>query len=505
MNEEYKSRVAVYLRKSRNDDPNETIEQTLERHMNQLTDFALKNNINIIKTYKEVVSGDGLFTRPQMVKLLNDIEQGLYTAVLCMDIDRLGRSSTKDSGIILEVLQDNNCRIINPDKTYNLNDDVDEMTVEMKTFFARQELKSIKKRLRRGQEEVLKAGGHTGEPPYAYKRIWLDKTPSLEPIPEKAEIVKHIYDLYVNEHYGSYIIADKLNTMGIPAPDGGLWSRTSVRMIVSNPIYAGLIVWNKTKSPKKKRPEDKYKKVINPPELWIEAKGLHEPLVSIEMWDEAQRIRSERSHPPSFTGKVKNPFSGLVYCANCGMALQRQVERKTKVPRLLCPTSACMPSIKMCLFEDQLKIKMQDELDRLRMLENRPKDNAKQAHFENQIKALNKQLTTISRQRDNLHDLLEQGVYDVDTFMQRQTVLIEKQNQIEKEMKELHTKLRGAAAKITIQDAILGIEEVLKEWDNLDPVELNSLLKRLISRITYKRESRNFANTEFEIEIEWRL
>lgn len=505
MDNTYKSRVAVYLRKSRNDDPDESVEETLEKHLNFLTEYALKHGITVVETYKEVVSGDGLFTRPQMVRLLNDIEHGLYTAVMCMDIDRLGRSSTKDSGIILEVLRDNDCRIINPDKTYNLNDEVDEMTVEMKTFVARQELKSIKKRLRRGQTETIKAGGHTGEPPYGYKRAWINKTPTLEPIPEKAEIVKQIYDMYVNEHFGSYIIADKLNLMGVPAPDGGLWSRSSVRMIISNPLYAGLIIWNKTKTAKKKHPTDKINKTKNPPELWIEAKGLHEALIPHDMWEEAQRIRSERSHPPSFTGVVKNPFSGLVHCSNCSSVLQRQVDRKTKDERLLCPTSGCMPSIKMDLFTALLKVKMQDELDRLLILENSDKQQIKQNHLESRISALNKQLTTIRRQRDKLHDFLEQGVYDVDTFMKRQAVLIEKQNKTEKEMQNLHIKLRGAAAKISIQDAIIGIKEVLHEWDNLEPIELNSALKRLIDRISYRRESRSFTNTEFEIEVEWKF
>ena len=176
---DYKSRTAIYLRKSRNDEQSESIDETLARHLDILTDFAVKNGITVIKIYKEVVSGDGLFTRPQMIAMLNDIENGCYTAVMCIDIDRLGRSSTKDSGIILETLRENGCRIITPDKVYDLDNDIDEMTVEMKSFFARQELKSITKRLKRGEIETIKAGGHTGEPPYGYRRIWIGKMPFM--------------------------------------------------------------------------------------------------------------------------------------------------------------------------------------------------------------------------------------------------------------------------------------------------------------------------------------
>ena len=95
----------MYLRKSRMDPDSESIDETLARHTDTLTKFAGRLGMCITGVYKEVVSGDGLFTRPEMVRLLQDIEMGEYTAVLCMEIDRLGRSSQKDSGIIFETIK----------------------------------------------------------------------------------------------------------------------------------------------------------------------------------------------------------------------------------------------------------------------------------------------------------------------------------------------------------------------------------------------------------------
>ena len=60
----YKSSVAIYLRKSRMDPEDESIEETLSRHSDALLKYALKEHLNIVAIYKEVVSGDGLFTRP---------------------------------------------------------------------------------------------------------------------------------------------------------------------------------------------------------------------------------------------------------------------------------------------------------------------------------------------------------------------------------------------------------------------------------------------------------
>ena len=503
MANEYKTRTAVYLRKSRSDDESETVDQTLSRHLNILNEYAVKNNITVTGIYKEVVSGDGLFTRPEMIRMLNDIENGSYSAVMCIDIDRLGRSSSKDSGIILETLKDNECKIITPDKVYNLDDDVDEMTVEMKTFFARQELKSIRKRLVRGEIETLKAGGHTGEPPYAYKRKWLGKMPSLEIIPDEAETVKLIYNMYVDEGIGSYLIADKLNELNIPAPDGGAWSRTSVRMILSNPIYTGKIVWNRLKRIKKKRPEDKYKEVANPPHLWIEAQGLHEAIISQEQWDKAQEIRKSRSHPPTNHNGLQNPYSGIAFCKKCGAPLQRQKCNENFTPRLLCTTKGCCPSIKLEVFDERIKKETELILDKIKLAPDRP-INKRGSNVKQQLKTASTQLKTVDVQREKLHDLLEQGVYNVETFMKRQNALNDRQKALESKIEKLNSELIELEGRTDISFIIPDIELLIEDWTTMNVQDKNRLLKKIISRIEYSRESRKL-NADFTTDISWRF
>ena len=67
----------------------------MERHRKTLLEFAEKNALTISEQniYKEVVSGDALYARPEMLRLLKDVEAQAFDAVLCMDIDRLGRGS----------------------------------------------------------------------------------------------------------------------------------------------------------------------------------------------------------------------------------------------------------------------------------------------------------------------------------------------------------------------------------------------------------------------------
>ena len=172
--------AAVYLRKSRSDDPNEEISETLRRHRETLTQFAKNNRIVIDEVYEEVVSGDSLYARTEMLRLLSDIETKHYDCVLCMDIDRLGRGSMAEQGIILEALKGNNIRIVTPRKIYDLNNEIDEEYTEFETFMARRELKMIKRRLGRGLEKTIEEGGYISNAPYGYKKTIIDKKKSLE-------------------------------------------------------------------------------------------------------------------------------------------------------------------------------------------------------------------------------------------------------------------------------------------------------------------------------------
>ena len=73
--------AAEYLRKSRMEEGMDT-DEVLSRHRKALAQFAASHDIHIIATYEEVVSGESLYARPEMLRLLEDVEEGRYDAVL---------------------------------------------------------------------------------------------------------------------------------------------------------------------------------------------------------------------------------------------------------------------------------------------------------------------------------------------------------------------------------------------------------------------------------------
>ena len=237
--------TAVYLRRSRSDPEDESMDETLSRHKSTLLQFAKTNKLTILEIYEEVVSGDGLFVRPQMMRLMSDINADKYDGVLCMDIDRLGRVDTQDRRIILDTFKSHNTKIITPRKIYDLNDEIDEFSTEIQMLMARQELKKITQRMQSGKKKSIEEGCHVGEPPYGYQRVYIGRYPTLAICDEEAKLIRMIFDMYVNQRLGSHIIAETINSMGYKTRSGSVFSRNTIRFYLQNPVYIGKIVWNK--------------------------------------------------------------------------------------------------------------------------------------------------------------------------------------------------------------------------------------------------------------------
>lgn len=291
----------MYLRKSRMDTDFEevSVTETLSRHRTILENLCKNMKLNVVEVLEEVVSGESLYTRPQMMRLLDMINTGMYAGVVCMDIERLSRGSSMESGQIMQILQVNGCKIITPGKIYDLQNDSDEQFTDMKFMFSRYELKTITKRLVRGRNQSASEGKFMGSmAPYGYRAFKLpgEKGNSLRIDPEEAKVVQMIFDMYGQQGMGYNAIAYKLNDLHIPARKGK-WSQTSIVNILTNEVYLGKIRWRK--EPVKKVVKDGMlakKRFIN--DDYDLYDRLHEPIISQEQWDRVKAAQAKKNHNP---------------------------------------------------------------------------------------------------------------------------------------------------------------------------------------------------------------
>lgn len=489
--------VAMYLRKSRGEEQ-ESVEDTLSRHKSTLMAFAKAHGHVVESIYEEVVSGESVYNRPQMQALLADVQAERFDGVLCMDIDRLGRGGMRDQGLILDTFRLSGTVIITPDKTYDLSDDIDEELTEFRAFFARQEYRSIKKRLQRGLQKSIEEGSYVGPPPYGYVRAHAGKQPTLAVVEEEAQVVRQMFRWYLQGE-GTSAIAQRLNQMGSHPHRGDCWSRSSVARILHNPAYTGKVVWNRTHL-QRKGAGGSHKVRYLPPQEWTVAQGIHPAIVSQEDFDRVQALFQARRVPSKrVADDLKNPLAGLVRCGRCGGLMQRQAPKHKRV-YLLCQRPGCVASAQFDRVEEAVLTTVSELLRSIPAEPPQPEDLS---FYQAAGRDLRQQLARVDGQRERLHDLLEQGVYDTATYQGRMASLTAKRETLAQQLEELEQEAaaRRAAAP---PEGMEQIKSALDVYHTADAETRNRLLKPIVDHILYDKTKKT-APEDFSLLVTLRL
>jgi DNA invertase Pin-like site-specific DNA recombinase len=490
--------AAQYLRKSRMEEGMET-EEVLARHRAALAEYATKHDIHIIATYEEVRSGESLYSRPEMLRLLEDVEAGQFDAVLCMDLDRLSRGRMKDQGIILDAFRESSTLIVTPEKTYNLADEIDDELAEFKTFMSRREYKIINKRLRRGLIQSINDGWYVANAPYGYRKVTVDRRPTLEIVEEEAQYVRMMYEMYINGS-GCVKIARHVTALGARPRRANAFNRSTVAMILRNPTYAGKIVWNqKTHIKKGAKGNPKHITIYNPRESWTITEGRHPAIIDQETYDKVQEILSGRYIPSKNDGTIKSPLAGLVKCANCGRNMQR-MEMHKSVAYLLCNTTGCCAGAKFEFVEERVVQHLRDTLAQLTADQPAQPTGRQTKALESDLTAIRKEQTAAQAQKNKLYELLETGVYDLPTFQERMAAV--KAKIISLDEKEKAT-LRTISDAQQADPAALAakIRTLLDAYDTADGAARNAMLKGVINRIWYTKAKKTKPK-EFDLQFD---
>lgn len=485
-----------YLRKSQLDRDFEdlTVQETLNRHRAILADFVKRERLNVTVVLEEVVSGESLPSRPEMLKLLDLVNTGEYDGVVCMDIDRLSRGSGAESGYIMQILQINNCKILTPQKTYDLNNESDEQFADMKFLFSRYEHKTINKRLRSGIETSKKEGRYTGSiAPYGYEKVKIkgEKGYTLKILPEEAKIVKMIFDWYTEERLGTGQIANRLTDLHIPPRVSAEWAGGSVRNILDNVHYIGKTLLGKRRTRKQIIDGKLIKKQSRNTEYDV-FEGRHEPIITEEQFERAQEVRKEKYVAPAhFTQEISNPFAGLIRCEICGALMNRVTPPKshTAKPRFRCKKArncGCKSHIAEEV-ENAIVEAMREWLDGY-ILTLGTELPVEDDGLETSLEMLNKRLDDLCDQQDTICELYEKKEYSERLFKKRNAALETEIEKTESDIADLEMKI---AERSETQSAALNIipttQKILDNYDQLTPGEKNNLWKEVLYQVTYRK------------------
>ncbi len=251
-------------------------------------------------------------------------------------------------------------------------------------------------------------------------------------VPEEAQVVSMIFDMYGQQSMGYNAIAYKLNDMHIPARKGER-SQTSVVNILTNEVYLGKIRWRKEPVKRIVRDGMIAKKRIKNDDYEL-YEGRHEAIVTQEQWDQVKAAQVQRFHAPKSTERhLQNPFAGLLFCEKCGSIIKRRVPDKRRSPTAWyrCLKRGCdCKNIKCNTVEKAIYDAMSEWLQAY-IIQLESNQQPKQDPVETALQVVRSQIAELQLQQENICEYLEKGIYTVDMFTKRNAALTKEIKQLQ--------------------------------------------------------------------------
>lgn len=492
--------VIDYLRKSRSDDPLLTTEEVLQKHEMELDEWAIRNlggKVPEENKFREVVSGETLSERPEIQKVLKMIESPIYKAIKVVEASRLTRGDLEDIGKIIKILRYTNTLLITPQKIYDVTDEYDRDALERELKRGNEYLEYTKKIMNRGKLIAVREGQFIATyPPYGYKKISYKegrrKISTLAIVEEEAEVVRMIFDWYVNKDMSMNAIAVKLDELGIKPTKSDHFGKHSLQEMLVNEVYIGKIRWQYRRSVITVENQEiiKSRPRRNREEMLL-FDGLHDAIIDEELFHKALEKRS-KNVPLKKSQALKNPLAGLLFCKKCGRSLKMRDENGKNKRRFECTNIRYCESSGV-LYEDimeKISFVLQECIEDFEYKLKHDNHNEFAEH-EKKIEMLEKKL----------HSLEKKEVEQWESQMnpdesQRMPPHIFKQlnekvkSEIVETKKALKVLYETVPEEIKYEEKIVSFSLALQYLndDTVDADTKNKYLKEVIEKITYSRD-----------------
>ncbi len=492
--------ILVYLRKSRSDDPLLSVEEVLSKHetiLDEWSERTMGTTVPEENKFREVESGETIADRPEVQKVLRLIESPKYKAILTVEVQRLSRGDLEDAGRLMKLLRYTNTVVITPQKTYNLQDEYDRDFFERELKRGNEFLEYQKKIMNRGRLLSVSQGNFiSSKAPYGYNKVWVmegkRKCPTLEENKEQADVVREIFDMYVNKNMGCPSICKTLDELGIKPPSGKHWSQFGIASLLQNIHYIGKVRWYGRRivsviengEVRKTNPRSKTEDTLI-------YDGKHQGIIPEDLFYAAQEKMGRNTRARKST-KIRNPLAGLLYC-QCGRAMSMRLYKKEdgseRAPaRLLCDDqSYCKTS--SCQFTEMVtelcKVIEKHIADFEVIIKNN--NNDVQAFHMSQIKRLEVKLEELNQKEiSQWEKYSEEGMPKHIFEKLNEKVLAEKE-----EARHALQKAKESMPSIEYYEQQLArFKSALDALQDptIPPEQQNRLLKACIQRIDYRRE-----------------
>ena len=339
----------------------------------------------------------------------------------------------------------------------------------------------------RGMTEKAMRGGYQARPPLGYKIVERGKPPVI--VPEEAEIVRLIFEKYVNDRMGLFDITRYLNSMGYKTSHNKPFERRSLEYIIQNPTYCGMIRWNRTTNETNE---------IKPKDQWIISEGKHEPIISKELFEQAQRrwdsTYTPRGSRPSST--YKHWLSGVVKCPACGRTMiAKHIKPRTPKGREHCyftcygyTKGKCTAnnSVSSLALEPAVLQSIKSILDSGKVTFHYI---APECDIEVDTRTiLESQLDSIEKKMQRIKEAYRNGIDTLEEYQENKELIEKERSMLLEQLSSLEPASRPEDNEEILLEKIKSVYAILSSPDH-DVAMKSKLLKSVVETIIYNKES----------------
>lgn len=278
-----------------------------------------------------------VFNRPGLNAMLEEVNADNVAVVIIKDQSRIGRD-VLEVGLLKRQFEEHDVRFIAANDNLDTANGYDIMSV-FRDVFNEYYVADCSRKIRAVHRSNALKGKTAGRLPYGYKRMEGDSG-AWQIDDEAAEIVVEIFKKYVSGQSVAEICRD-LTARGIFTPDSyrykrpttGPWRVSSVCPMLEERAYIGTFAVQKSTTVSYKN----HKRVYRPEDEWVIIENHHEPILDMETFETAQRLRGSRRKYNKYG--EKSILSGLVRCADCGGTLSYARQGTNGMyPNFICKT-----------------------------------------------------------------------------------------------------------------------------------------------------------------------
>ncbi|HDR8052046.1 recombinase family protein [Bacillus cereus] len=309
--------VAIYARVSTTEQAEEGY--SIDEQIRVLNELCEREGYFVYEEYIDRgISGKNISGRPAVQRLLMDAEQKKFDVVLVWKMNRLARKSL-DLMNIVEKLNSKNIAFRSYTEKYETETSTGKLQFQLMAAIAEYERNNIAENVKMGMIARAKEGRWNGGQVLGYDVIECEgsnkkrKNTQLVINEKEAYTIRTIFKMYTSGH-GYKSIANTINKLGHRTKKGKTFSLNAIKIIVTNPIYAGYIRYNVRRDW-----SEKGRNNINPAP--IIQKGEHEPIILEGVWNVAQNVFKSRSCKPNRVHDGEFPLTGIMRCPVCGAGM----------------------------------------------------------------------------------------------------------------------------------------------------------------------------------------